>query len=169
RPISAAVVAPDGSAVEVDGERRWLYPGDLPGVLHRALSLPSVVPVGWADDDDHVPRLVVDEVVVSRARWNVELATAGVRGFEHWLAVQRLRRELGLPRHVFVRHPRETKPVHVDLDEPMAVEDVARLGPGRCAVTECLPAPDRLWWAPDGRQVCELRLPCLIDLSRGSR
>lgn len=182
-PIASAVLAPDGAAVQVAGRRRWLYPGDLSSVLHRALSLPGLVPVDLTSGD-RSPRVLIDNVVVARASWVLDWPPsggaghdgAGLRprrdndreapGFAGWYAVQRERRAGGWPRRVFVRHAAETKPVYVDLDDPVGVADLVRLGPGRWWITECLPGPEALWWRPDGAaQAAELRMSCLIDLT----
>jgi hypothetical protein len=157
-PICEAEVRADGSAVWVGERRYWLYPGDLRSVLHRAVALPCLrtfaLPASYGAAR---PRVEVDGVVLTRASWSVGLPErAG------WRWTQALRRELGLTDRVFVRPEQEPKPVFVDLDDPVAVDDLGRFGPCRAVVTECLPDLDELWWRPNGAQVAELRLGCLI-------
>ncbi|MGW6939131.1 hypothetical protein ACWGF3_09000 [Streptomyces xanthophaeus] len=162
-PVADVTVSADGSAVDTAAGRRWLYPGDLASTLHRAVALPAVVPIDLTGPDGS-PRVLIDGVVVERASWKLPAPGASGPGYPHWSAWQRLRAERGLPRRVFVRHQAETKPVFVDLDDPVAVDDLARLGPGELRLSECLPGPDDLWWNPDGgHQVAELRIACLID------
>ncbi|WP_331742415.1 hypothetical protein [Kitasatospora sp. NBC_00039] len=163
-PVAHATVSADGTAIEVDGVRRWLYPGDLSSTLHRALSLPCVVPVDLAGPTGS-PRVLIDDVVVTRASWHVPCPDGAEPGYLHWSGWQQTRHAHGLPRRIFVRHPAETKPIFVDLDDPVAVDDLARLGPGTVRISECLPDLDALWWRPDGEaQVAELRIACLIDV-----
>ncbi|MFD7368769.1 hypothetical protein ACFV4I_21110 [Nocardiopsis alba] len=162
RPVGEADITADARRVEVDGRLFQLYPGDLSSALHRAVSLPSAVPVD-IDTGDFTPRVVVDGVVHQRARWRLELPDRTTDHFERWLALQRLRAENGLPRHVFARHPDETKPVHVDFADPLSVDDLGRLPTGRVTFTEMLPGPDGLWWDSPGEAQCvELRLGCLV-------
>lgn len=166
-PIAEAEVCPDGTAVAVRGRRYWLYPGDLPSTLHRALSLPGLRSLGWpaprGAGESRTPRIEVDGVVLRRATWTLHLPEPARPGYQHWRHVQRLRREHGIPRRVFARLVREPKPVYLDLDDPVAVDDLARLGGGWVRLSECLPDADQLWWRPDGAaQVAELRLACLI-------
>ncbi|GIF05437.1 hypothetical protein [Actinoplanes siamensis] len=170
-PISAVAVAPDGAAVTVDGTRYHLYPGDLRSPLHRAVSLPCLtgldLPTPPGDGFVATPRVLVDGVVVHRAAWSGRVDADPGTPLAWWRRVQRLRREHRLPDRVFVRHEREPKPVFVDLDDPVAVRDLARFGAGRIRVSECLPDVDQLWWRPHGAaQAAELRLACLISPDR---
>ncbi|MER6714555.1 hypothetical protein [Streptomyces sp. NPDC000877] len=166
-PIAQTSVCATGDALLVRGERRRLYPGDLDSPLHRAVALPAVVPL-TIETGAHTPRIVVDGVVYQRARWRAALPPQPTRDpYDRWLAVQRWRIELGLPRRVFVRHPNEPKPLYVDFADPLAVADLARLAEAECVVSEMLPAPDRLWWQADGgRQCAEFRLGCVVRAVR---
>ncbi|TYR62732.1 lantibiotic dehydratase [Streptomyces parvus] len=166
-PVAQATVAATGDALEVLGERRRLYPGDLASPLHRAVSLPAVVQLA-VDAGPHTPRIVIDGVVYQRARWRTELPEHGTRdSYEAWLGVQRWRLGLGLPRRVFVRHPDEPKPLHVDFADPLSVADLARLGAAECVLTEMLPGPGQLWWHADGGHQCaEFRLGCVVQAGR---
>ncbi|GAA2906141.1 lantibiotic dehydratase [Streptosporangium fragile] len=162
-PIADVTVPATGDAVEVAGVRRLLYPGDLSSPLHRAVSLPAVVPVP-VDLGEHTPRIMIDDLVYQRARWRIRLPEERAGdAMGRWLAMQRLREDNRLPRRVFVRHPAEPKPLHVDFADPLAVEDLARSAPAEILVSEMLPTPDQLWWHVDGDFQCaELRLGCLV-------
>jgi hypothetical protein len=160
--IADVVVPASGDAVEVDGRRRWLYPGDLASTLHRAVSRPAVVPVP-IDLGAHTPRVTIDGVVYQRARWRVRLPGRVGEKFDQWLAVHRIRRELDLPRYVFVKHPAEPKPLYVDFADPVSVLDLARLPEAEVLVSEMLPAPDQLWWRVGGETQCaEFRTGLLV-------
>lgn len=162
-PIAEVEVAADGSALLARGARRLLYPGDLHSPLHRAVSLPALVPVD-VETGDRTPRLVIDGVVYQRARWRVPLPpAAGGEPYDRWLAVQRWRLGHGLPRRVFLRHPEEPKPLYVDFADPLAVAETAALPPATVLVGEMLPAPGELWWSTgDGAQCAEFRLGCVV-------
>jgi hypothetical protein len=163
-PAADVLVAACGTHLLCGGDRRWLYPGDVPSALYTALALPALAPVR-VELGDATPRVVIDELVYQRARWELDLEPAGA-GFDLWGSVHRLRRERGLPRRVFLRHPAEPKPLCLDLADPLAVEDLRLLPAARVSVTEMLPA-DRAWWAPDGRpQQAELRLGCSLRYGR---
>nr|WSZ99066.1 lantibiotic dehydratase family protein [Streptomyces sp. NBC_00857] len=108
-----------------------------------------------------LPRLEFDDLILSRAVWPVDPGRIrhkdAQRGF---LLVQRLRSELGLPRHVFARVPEETKPIYVDLDSPLLVRQLSRLA-GRASLlllSEMQPTPEQLWLRVQGESfTSELR------------
>jgi hypothetical protein len=162
RPIAAVRVTADARRLEVDGSLRQLYPGDLASPLHRAVSLPALGPL-HIDIGPYTPRVVLDGLILQRARWRVALpAPAGGR-FARWEAMMRLRRQHRLPDRLFLRHPGQPKPLFVDFADSLAVLDLARLGPAEVVFTELLPAPEDLWWRVEGeRQCAELRLGLLI-------
>jgi hypothetical protein len=162
-PIADVVVPATGDAVEVAGCRRWLYPGDLSSTLHRAVSRPAVVPVP-IDLGAHTPRIVIDGVVYQRARWRIKLPPKQADPVGRWLDIQRIRWRLALPRHVFVKHPGEPKPLYVDFADPLSVLDIARLDPASVVVSEMLPTPDQLWWRVGGEPQCaEFRLGWIVS------
>jgi hypothetical protein len=129
-----------------------------------------------ADGASGAEMMVGERTVVLRRTWNLapEALWALPRpeqggGRDAWsrapfaafLAVQRARRKHGLPRHVFARVPGEVKPVVVDFDVPLLVENLARLAPpGKAlALSEMRPGPGELWLAsPEGRHTSELRM-----------
>ncbi|ABP55491.1 lantibiotic dehydratase [Salinispora tropica] len=161
-PIAEAHVPATADAVLVDGERRLLWPGDLSSTLHRALSRPALGPIS-IDLGTYTPRIVVAGVVLQRARWRVRLPERADDAYGQWLALHRIRAQHRLPRHVYVRHPAEPKPLYVDFADPMAVLDLARLAPADVVVSEMLPTPEQLWWRPDDQPHCaELRLGTVL-------
>jgi hypothetical protein len=165
-PASDVFVAPDGDAVLINGRRFHLYTGDIPSIAHRALAVPSLTPV-TIDGGEFTPRVTVGSTVLQRARWRITTADPAP-GYGGWLAAQQLRRRLGLPRRVFVRHPREQKPLYVDFADPYAVDDLVRLPPADVVVSEMLPVPEGLWWDDGGgRQCAELRTACFVNLRLG--
>ncbi|MCF6476626.1 lantibiotic dehydratase, partial [Nonomuraea sp. MG754425] len=129
-----------------------------------APSRPGHGPPPEIDLGPYTPRVMIGDLIYQRARWRVHLPAArGADPFDRWLAIHRLCRERALPRHVFVHHPADPGPFHVDFCDPFAVEDLARHDPAEVLVTELLPAPGRLWWRVDGREQCaELRLACRV-------
>ncbi|MFC5835028.1 hypothetical protein [Nonomuraea insulae] len=155
--------APELTAVGTDPESAaWLLSGvrdDGQGVAHS----------GQVDLGERTPRIMIGDLIYQRARWRLRLPEErGADAFDRWLALHRLRRHHGLPRHVFVRHPAGPCPFHVDFCDPLAVEDLARREPAEVLITEMLPAPGQFWWRADGQeQAAELRLSCRIERERG--
>jgi hypothetical protein len=141
-------VAADGGAVLHGGNRYQLYPGDVPGTLFRALSLPCLVPVPFAADRPYTPRVVLGDLVVQRRRWVIDLPE-----------------ELDgapLPGRFFLRHPGEPKPLLIDLTDALCRAELARLAPARVVCSELLPDLADTWWRAGGPQVAELRAPVLL-------
>ncbi|MGW0811416.1 lantibiotic dehydratase [Nonomuraea sp. NPDC002799] len=119
---------------------------------------------------DRLPRIRCGRAVLQRARWTIP--TGALRGWSpgvrpargdaaEFAAARRLRRDLGLPRHGFVKIPGEPKPVYVDWDSPLLVRQLSRLARQSGATvefTEMLPGPDQLWLDVNGRRyTSELR------------
>lgn len=112
------------------------------------------------------PRVTIDRLVVQRARWQLapaELAFAAAETpLDRFVGTQRLARELGLPRRVFLKVPEEEKPCYVDLHSPLFAELAARLlrRAASATITEMLPRPDQCWLtdARGQRYTCELRI-----------
>jgi hypothetical protein len=117
-------------------------------------------------DGDHVPRITLGGVVVSRERWRFStehLAFARLpRGPEQLAAFRRWAAEHGIPRWTFARVPTERKPVFLDRDSALYVDLAGRLvrkSPW-IEISEMLPSVEQLW-LPDAageRHTCELRL-----------
>ncbi|MDQ3918032.1 MAG: lantibiotic dehydratase family protein, partial [Acidobacteriota bacterium] len=120
----------------------------------------------------HTPRVEVDRVVLAREAWRLtgaELPFAALAAeAERFAGARRLARRLGLPRHVFVKSPSETKPFFVDFESPALVGLLCRaargLGEGaELGVSEMLPGVEQLWLedGEGGRYTSELRLVAL--------
>jgi thiopeptide-type bacteriocin biosynthesis protein len=114
-----------------------------------------------------LPRVQAGRVILARARWRLfadalhGLATPGAARFR---AVQRLREELEMPRHVEIGESGRWLPL--DLDSALCVEVLGHVAGRRSEVVlrEQFPAFDELCAAgPDGRFVHELVIPFLRD------
>ncbi|HEY0191354.1 MAG TPA: lantibiotic dehydratase, partial [Kofleriaceae bacterium] len=122
----------------------------------------------------HTPRITIDQLVISRERWQLEPAafaelTAPATEPERLRRVDAWARRLGVPRYVFVTVPHEPKPIYVDLSSPILVESFVRLltkatGLG---LSEMLPGHAELW-LPDGagqRYTSELRIAAVDPIA----
>jgi hypothetical protein len=114
-------------------------------------------------------RVSIGDLVVCRRTWRVPVTEVGpVPRLRADPGHDRLRawaRSHGMPRHVFVRTPAETKPFYVDFSAPLLVENLARAvraaaPDGWVEAVEMLPAPDELWLRGPGgeRFTSELRV-----------
>nr|WP_145485822.1 MULTISPECIES: lantibiotic dehydratase [Streptomyces] len=127
---------------------------------------------------DHLPRIRCGRVVLHRERWRI--SANALRGWSpggrpakgdaaEFAAARRLRRDLDLPRHGFLKIPGEPKPVYVDWESPLIVRQIFRLArrsDSPLEFSEMLPSPEQLWLEIDGeRHTSELR--CAV-FSRGS-
>lgn len=106
----------------------------------------------------HMPRITIDQMVVSREAWYFapqDLVFANEKTpLERFIATRRWAQRNEMPRFIFVKVATEPKPCFIDFDSPMYVEvflkmvrqdmrkDPAMLS---LAITEMLPTPDRLW------------------------
>ncbi|WP_406727213.1 lantibiotic dehydratase [Streptomyces sp. GD-15H] len=128
---------------------------------------------------DRLPRIRCGRVVLHRERWRIPAdafrgwspGTRRAKGdAAEFAAARRLRRDLGLPRHGFLKIPGEPKPVYVDWDSPLLVRQIFRLArksDSPLEFSEMLPSPEHLWLEIDGeRHTSELR--CAV-FSRGIR
>jgi hypothetical protein len=111
---------------------------------------------------EHVPRVVAGRVVLQRETWRIPVAD--LTAADHaatFLAFQRLRRRLALPRHVYAKIVDQPKPVYCDLDSPLLVRSLTGLltpDHDKVEVSEMLPGPQDLWFEVDGqRRTSELR------------
>lgn len=148
-----------GPSILQDPLSPFAFPRHFGGVALRAASL------------THVPRIRCGRVILQRETWRVPserlrgVTLSGDRiaadDAAEYLAACRLRAELGLPRHVFVKAPGEPKPVYVDWEAPLLVRQlcrIARRGAGLLEVSEMLPSPDERWFETGGvRYTTELR------------
>jgi hypothetical protein len=133
----------------------------------------------------HTPRVTIDRLVVSRETWCVPASSLGFArerdAPKRLLSARRWARDLGLPRHVYVKAASEVKPIFIDLDSPVSVDMLSRLSrraassesvPGEAGVgrpieaqqllriSEMLPALDEAWLPglPGDTHTCELRI-----------
>lgn len=119
---------------------------------------------GALDSAPMLPRVTSRRLVLSRARWRLRharlAALARLGAAARFVAVQRLRDRLGLPRWICVADHDHELPL--DLDNPLAVDELVAHGRARDAITivELFPAPDALIaHGPEGRYVHELVVP----------
>jgi hypothetical protein len=101
--------------------------------------------------------------VLLRRQWTLPAEAFDPTGtpFAAFLSAQRSRQGAGVPRHVFARLPGEVKPVLVDFDSPMLVENLARMAPAgkQVVLSEMRPGAGELWHAsPEGHHTSELRI-----------
>lgn len=126
-------------------------------------------------DIEHAPRMTIDKVIAARESWSFEAGSLAfatekdeAKTFVH---ARSWARDIGLPRHVFVKSALEQKPFYVDFMSPVSVSVLAkairraastgREGCGaRIRVVEMLPTPDETWLidANGARYTSELRL-----------
>jgi hypothetical protein len=112
----------------------------------------------FIDGGKHIPRLVIDRLVISRESWSFqaeELKFIEEKDeHERFLEVRRWMRKHGLPRFTFAKVPGEVKPIYVDFDSLIYVEMLIKMIRRTLAgdradepitVTEMLPRPDELW------------------------
>jgi hypothetical protein len=148
-----------GPSILQDPLSPFAFPRHFGGVALRAASL------------THLPRVRCGRVILQRETWRVP--SARLRGLTlsgdrlaaddaaEYLAGCRLRAELGLPRHVFVKAPGEPKPIYVDWDAPLLVRQLCRLArrsDGIMEMSEMLPAHGERWLEVGGhRYTTELR------------
>jgi hypothetical protein len=120
----------------------------------------------------HTPRIAIDDLVVARETWNfarTEIAFARVaRRDERFLAARRWGAAHRMPRWLFVRIPGEGKPLYLDFDSPITVDQIARKirnqpaspAGGHIAFVEMLPAHGQQWLPDADHRLysCELRM-----------
>jgi hypothetical protein len=101
------------------------------------------------------------DLVLSRRSWSVAAEQLRARNArDAFLAVRRLRDQVGLSRHVFARTDGEGKPIYVDLDSPLLVRQLTRFAARADLVrfTEMTPGPAELWLRVGGQSyTSELR------------
>ncbi len=135
-----------------------------------ALQYQGLARLGWSwgalDSAAFLPRVVLGKVVLACARWLLDGSQLhplrALRGAALFRAVQELRADLGLPRHVALVDGDNVLPVN--LDNAISVDNFAHLTRGRPVATlsEMWPGPDGLCArGPEGRFVHELVIPFL--------
>jgi thiopeptide-type bacteriocin biosynthesis protein len=136
----------------------------LGALQHQGTTGPLAFSWGALESAPMLPRVTSRRLVLSRARWRLGrarlAALARLDGAARFAAVQRLRDQLALPRWVeLVDHDHE---LPLDLDNPLAVDELVALGRARDAavVVELFPPPDALVArGPEGRYTHELVVP----------
>jgi hypothetical protein len=109
----------------------------------------------------HQPRILIDDLVVSRERWVLDPATVtsvqARQPIDRLTGIRRWARDLGLPRFCFYKISTERKPCYLDLDSPALLEMFARMVRAALeqddaaaltlTIAEMLPRLDQLWLA----------------------
>ncbi|MGD0244703.1 MAG: amino acid adenylation domain-containing protein [Streptosporangiaceae bacterium] len=106
----------------------------------------------------HVPRVTIDDLVVSRETWRLSAAEPDFAGTTdesaRYLQARAWAARHGMPRHVFLRCAGERKPIYVDLTSLASIDLLSRslrrarrnLGPDATVnVVEMMPTPDQTW------------------------
>jgi hypothetical protein len=156
-PISELVVenCEDGLIIRtLDGRLKF----DIIEFFGEILSTISAHGMEFIASGGHIPRLVLDRLVICRESWSFrasELKFIDEKNEEErFLEVRRWMRKHGLPRFAFAKVPIEVKPFYVDFDSLIYVEILTKrirktLASDRAhepiTVTEMLPAPHELW------------------------
>jgi thiopeptide-type bacteriocin biosynthesis protein len=146
----------------------------LGALQHEGTAGPLAFSWGALDGAPVLPRVTSGRLVLSRARWRLGrtrlVAIARLGSAAGFAAVQRLRDELALPRWVgLVEGDRE---LLLDLDSPLAVDELVARGRTRDAIVlvEPFPPPDALVVrGPDGRYVHELVVPFVVGAATAER
>jgi Lantibiotic dehydratase, N terminus len=112
----------------------------------------------------HLPRVIVDDMVVSREAWRLDARQITVPNRDHSMDVDAVADHLrcrGVTRHLFAQSQAEAKPFYVDSNSPLllrnltrAIQRIERERPDEpfVEVTEMLPGPDDLWLSDGKRQ-----------------
>jgi len=156
-PISKFVVENCGDSLIVrtlDGRLRF----DVLEFFGEILSNITAHGMEFISSGGHIPRLVLDRLVICRESWSFRAAELKFideqTENERFLEVRRWARTHGLPRFAFARVPVEVKPFYVDFDSLIYVEILTKkirktLASDRAqepiTLTEMLPAPHELW------------------------
>jgi hypothetical protein len=165
-PVGALEVTEEDGNLYVatrDGElRTWLF-SVLSGFLYRKLL--AVDPIELSGQ--YAPRIMLDQVVVRRRRWQVDteaLASCRARPDSAALlgAARRFQRQLGIPDRIFVKSPNEIKPIYIDFQSFFMVELLFKLASEAptLSISEMLPGAEQLWLgdAQGGRYTSEIRM-----------
>jgi hypothetical protein len=124
---------------------------DIVVFLEQHLIAESHGAFGLAPIGDHRPRVVMDGVVIAREAWSVSAEAVtfahAPTPHERFTQARAWAQALGLPRFVFLRVVEETKPLFVDFDSAIFVENAVRIikGTRRLVISEMRPDVDQLW------------------------
>ena len=152
-------------------------------VVGDLISMTAANCFGLVPPGAHVPRITIDDLVVSRETWRLaatEPAFAGTTDESaRYLQARAWAAGHGLPRHVFCRFTGEGKPIYADLTSPASIDLISRsLRRARKAstdatvtVVEMLPAPDQAWFtdAQGLRYTTELRMVAVDQRTAGQK
>ncbi len=142
-------------------------------VVGDLISMKTAGSFGLMAPARHVPRVTIDDLVISRERWTLPVAEPGFAGdtdeSARYLRARAWTAGHGLPRYVFLRFAGERKPIYADLTSLASVDLLCRglrraqrdAGPdATVTITEMLPAPDQAWLsdAYGQRYTAELRM-----------
>jgi hypothetical protein len=182
RTLRAAdlLVEPRGEELVVV-HRDGRYEGEVAEFMGLLLTMLSTSMLQILPRERHLPRIMVDDVIVARESWSWAAAELGFakakKPLDRWLGAQEWRREHDLPRYVFIKVAVEPKPIFVDFYSTIYVETLARCirrameadGTNRVDVTEMLPDVEHAWLsdAAGNRYTSELRL-VMLDARRGA-
>jgi hypothetical protein len=176
RPRSQVVAISELVVREIDGQlciatrddrRRWSLGAAINALFANLRGLPlDVVP-----DDDHMPRVTIDGLVVSREAWRFRVSdlafVAEKAPLERFAVARAWARAHGIPRFCFYKSSAEMKPCYVDFDSLIYVEMLAKVARAAdtITVTEMLPTPDQCWLLDreGNRYTCELRTVLIDD------
>ena len=161
----------------VDGayltDRNGVLRVPLADALGMAIFIASVRAFELMPGGEHADRVAVGRTVLRREGWNVPASELPREARE----VPAFARELGMPRRLFAKSPRERKPMYLDVESPVLARVLCRHarqaaeepGGGTIRFTEMLPAPEQCWLADaeDNRYVSELRLVAVDGSGRG--
>ena len=151
--------------------------GDL--ISSNAANCFDLVPPGA-----HVPRVTIDDLVVTRETWRLAATEAAFADTTdesaRYLRARAWAAGLGLPRHVFCRFTGERKPIYADLTSLASIDLISRSlrrarryagADATVTVTEMLPAPDQAWLtdAQGQRYTTELRVVAVDQKAAGQK
>lgn len=148
-------------------QRIWL-PSVLRYFHYRKYQHSIVIDPLPALGGQHSPRLVFgSRIILQRRRWRFgpedlpQVDGQRADSMELWMEVRAWQQRKGLPRLIFLKVPREPKPVLIDFDNFISVELFLRLvrASAKAVISEMSPGPAHLWLhdAAGERYVSEIR------------
>ncbi len=147
----------------------------LTAVLGMPIFVAGVRAFELLPEAGHAPRLTVGRTVLRRESWSVPAADVP-RDAQQLPAFARAH---GMPRRLFVKSPRERKPMYLDTDSPVLRRIVCRHArqahdddtQAHIRFSEMLPAPEACWLTDDAgeRYVSELRLVAVDGTRRADQ
>jgi hypothetical protein len=180
-PISALVLSEQGEELEVvsriDGRRFHILEAFSDLLFGFVMNKASWIPLSR-----HVPRVLLDKLVIHRETWRFG---KGELGFamekdegRRFLGARRWMKSCGVPTEMFVKSAGEIKPFYLNLDSPVLIEILCHVirrmnssgGDGEELVfSEMLPGSKQLWLqdAEGSSYTSELRF-AVVDLKARS-